>query len=133
MVICVWVYFQPDNLARITAFAVIGIYVSFQMVILAALRQRLKGWKPAGEWTLGSWGMLVNVLALAYGIGGIWLLAQLADSATFIDRWTVLIGLALVIGSGLIYMTIARPFGHSDAPENDAIEYAKRLNLSREY
>ena len=133
MVICVWVYFQPDNLARITAFAVIGIYVSFQMVILAALRQRLKGWKPAGEWTLGAWGMLVNVLALAYGIGGIWLLAQPADSATFIDRWTVLIGLALVIGSGLVYMSIARPFGHSDAPENDAIEYAKRLNLSREY
>lgn len=133
MVICVWVYFQPDNLARITAFAVIGIYVSFQMVILAALRQRLKGWKPAGEWTLGAWGMLVNVLALAYGIGGIWLLAQPADSATFLDRWTVLIGLALVIGSGLVYMSIARPFGHSDAPENDAIEYAKRLNLSREY
>ncbi|WPU21690.1 APC family permease [Cedecea neteri] len=133
MVICVWVYFQPDNLARITAFAVIGIYVSFQMVILAALRQRLKGWKPAGEWKLGSWGMLVNVLALAYGIGGIWLLAQPADSRDFIDRWTVLIGLALVIGSGLVYMSIARPFGHSDAPENDAIEYAKRLNLSREY
>ncbi|WP_279051894.1 APC family permease [Cedecea davisae] len=133
MVICVWVYFQPDNLSRITAFAVIGIYISFQMVILAALRQRLKGCKPAGEWTLGSWGMLVNVMALAYGIGGIWLLAQPADSTNFIDRWTVLVGLALIVGSGLAYMALARPFGHSDAPENDAIEYADKLKLSREY
>ena len=101
VIICVWVYFQPDNLSRITAFAVIGIYISFQMVVLAALRQRLKGWKPAGEWTIGGWGTLVNVLALAYGLCGIWLLAQPADSSDFIDRWTVLFGLAIVVGSGL--------------------------------
>lgn len=56
VIFCIWVYFQPDNLAKITAFAVIGIYISFQMVVLAALRQRLKGWKPAGEWSLGAWG-----------------------------------------------------------------------------
>ncbi len=130
VIICVWVYFQPDSLARITAFAVIGIYISFQMVVLAALRQRLKGWKPAGEWTVGGWGMLVNVLALAYGLCGIWLLAQPADSDNFIDRWTVLVGLAIVILSGLLYMFITRPFGRSNAPENDAIEYANKLNAS---
>lgn len=108
----------------------IGIYISFQMVVLAALRQRLKGWKPAGEWTVGGWGMLVNVLALAYGLCGIWLLAQPADSDNFIDRWTVLVGLAIVILSGLLYMFITRPFGRSNAPENDAIEYANKLNAS---
>lgn len=129
--ICVWVYFQPDNLARITAFAVIGIYISFQMVVLAALRQRLKGWKPAGEWSVGGWGMLVNVLALAYGLCGIWLLAQPAESSSFIDRWTVLVGLAVVVVSGLVYMVLARPFGRSNAPEDDAIEHAKRLNAEQ--
>ncbi|MGK0602221.1 APC family permease [Yokenella regensburgei] len=128
VLICVWVYFQPDNLSRITAFAVIGIYISFQMVVLAALRQRLKGWKPAGEWTVGAWGMLVNVLALAYGVCGIWLLAQPAESSSFIDRWTVLVGLAIVVLTGLLYMALARPFGRSNAPENDAIAYAKQLN-----
>lgn len=56
VIICVWVYFQPDNLSRITAFAVIGIYISFQMVVLAALRQRLKGWKPAGSGPLAVGG-----------------------------------------------------------------------------
>lgn len=131
VLICVWVYFQPDNLARITAFAVIGIYISFQMVVLAALRQRLKGWKPAGEWSVGNWGMLVNVLALAYGLCGIWLLAQPAESVSFIDRWTVLVGLAVVVLSGLGYMALARPFGRSNAPENDAIEHAKRLNAEQ--
>ncbi|TNV22734.1 amino acid permease [Buttiauxella sp. B2] len=127
VIICVWVYFQPDSLARITAFAVIGIYISFQMVVLAALRQRLKGWKPAGEWTVGSWGFIVNILALAYGLCGIWLLAQPAEGASFADRWTVLVGLAIVIGSGLLYMLITKPFGRSNAPENDAIEYAQKL------
>jgi amino acid transporter len=131
VLICVWVYFQPDNLARITAFAVIGIYISFQMVVLAALRQRLKGWKPAGEWSVGGWGMLVNILALVYGLCGIWLLAQPAESASFIDRWTVLVGLSVVVISGLVYMALARPFGRSNAPENDAIEHAKRLNAGQ--
>ena len=131
VIICVWVYFQPDSLARITAFAVIGIYISFQMVVLAALRQRLKGWKPAGEWTIGSWGIIVNVLALAYGLCGIWLLAQPAEGESFVDRWTVLVGLAIVIGSGLIYMFITKPFGRSNAPENDAIEHARKLTAQQ--
>lgn len=131
VIICVWVYFQPDSLARITAFAVIGIYISFQMVVLAALRQRLKGWKPAGEWTVGSWGIIVNVLALAYGLCGIWLLVQPAAGESFVDRWTVLVGLAIVIISGLLYMFITKPFGRSNAPENDAIEYARKMNAEQ--
>ncbi len=131
VIFCIWVYFQPDNLARITAFAVIGIYISFQMVVLAALRQRLKGWKPAGEWSLGAWGKVVNVAALLYGLGGIYLLALPADSANFIDRWTVLIGLVIVLVSGLVYMSVTRPFGKSNAPENDAIEYAAKLNAKQ--
>lgn len=131
LIICVWVYFSPDNLAKITAFAVAGIYVSFQMVVLAALRQRLKGWKPAGEWSIGSAGMAVNIMALLYGIMAIYLLIQPSVGQTFLDRWVVLVGLAIVIGSGMIYMFIAKPYGQSDAPENDAIEFAnKRRQLN---
>ncbi|SDB81925.1 APC family permease [Acinetobacter boissieri] len=131
LIICVWVYFSPDNLAKITAFAVAGIYVSFQMVVLAALRQRLKGWKPAGEWSIGSAGMAVNIMALLYGIMAIYLLIQPSVGQTFLDRWVVLVGLAIVIGSGMIYMFIAKPYGQSDAPENDAIEFSnKRRQLN---
>ncbi|MEB3754505.1 APC family permease [Acinetobacter sp. MD2(2019)] len=132
LIMCIWVYFSPDNLARITAFAVIGIYISFQMVVLAALRQRIKGWKPAGEWSIGAWGMIVNILALAYGLGAIYLLAQPADAASAIDRWIVLIGLAIVIGSGLLYMFIAKPYGKSNAPENDAIAHAAALRAQKQ-
>ena len=41
------------------------------MVVLAALIARAKGWRPTGSFTLGGWGMLVNLLALAYGVGAI--------------------------------------------------------------
>jgi hypothetical protein len=43
----------------------------------------------------------------------------------------VLVGLAVVVISGLVYMVLARPFGRSNAPENDAIEHAKRLNAGQ--
>lgn len=132
LVICVWVYFSPDNLARITAFAVIGIYVAFQMIVFAALRQRIKGWKPAGEWSVGRFGFAINVIALIYGVMAIYLLAQPADGHTILDRWVVLIGLAIVIGSGLLYMFIAKPYGQSNAPENDAVEYANKLRAFKQ-
>lgn len=131
LIFCVVVYFSPDNLARITAFAVIGIYVSFQMVVFAVLKNRLKGWKPAGEWSVGAWGLPINALALIYGVGAIFLLAQPADAASFFDSWIVLIGLAVVIGSGLLYMFIAKPYGKSQAPENDALSYAAELRQKR--
>ncbi|NJG73833.1 amino acid permease, partial [Salmonella enterica subsp. enterica serovar Anatum] len=50
----------------------------------------------------------------------------------FIDRWTVLFGLAIVVGPGLIYMFLTRPFGRSAAPENDAIAYASKLNMGQD-
>ncbi|MCV7134001.1 amino acid permease [Mycobacterium hodleri] len=132
MVITVWLYFKPDSVVQVTAFAVLGIYVCFQMVVLAALRQRIKGWRPAGPWTLGPAGWLVNVLALVYGVFAMVLLALPGDpSLGFIDRWIVLIGLAVVLAVGGLYMVFARPYGNSDAPENDAIETAMRIRQQR--
>ncbi len=61
------IFVNEDLLNSVTAFAVLGIYVAFQMVVLAALRQRIKGWRPAGPFSLGRWGVVVNALALAYG------------------------------------------------------------------
>jgi amino acid transporter len=133
MLICLFVFWRPDDLARVTAFAVCGIYISFQAVVLAALRQRLRGWRPAGLWNLGSWGLLVNVAALAYGLFAIYLLIRPGDTGAFLDRWIVAIGVAIVAGSGLLYLFIARPDRHSDGvPEGDAIEVARQLREIRE-
>jgi amino acid transporter len=132
MLICLYVFWRPDNLARVTAFAVCGIYISFQAVVLAALRQRLKGWRPAGLWNLGSAGLLVNVLALAYGLFAIYLLIRPGDSGVFLDDWIVAIGIAIVAGSGLLYLVLARPDRHSDGvPEGDAVEVARQLQQIR--
>jgi amino acid transporter len=132
IIICLYVFLFPDQLPRVTAFAVLGIYISFQAVVLAALRQRLRGWKPAGDWNLGSWGMAVNVLALCYGIFAMILLIKPTAEGTFLDKWVVAIGLIIVGGSGLLYMLIARPYRHSgDVGEGDAIEVANMLRAMR--
>src|SRR5580700_11032758 len=60
-----------DAVATIISFAAVGIYIAFQMIVIAALVARGRGWRPAGAFTLGSWGWPVNILALAYGIGAI--------------------------------------------------------------
>jgi amino acid transporter len=65
MILCIVVYTDPTTLLPITDFAVAGIYVAFQAVVLAALWNRFRGWKPAGPWTLGGAGMIVNIGALA--------------------------------------------------------------------
>ena len=49
-VLGLWACLAPNALALITLFAVLAIYVCFQMVVLAALRQRIRGWRPAGVW-----------------------------------------------------------------------------------
>jgi hypothetical protein len=50
-----------------------------------------------------------------------------------VDDWIVAIGLAIVAGSGLLYLLIARPDRHSDGvPEGDAIEVAAHLRQIRE-
>ncbi len=119
---------SDDLLARITAFAVLGIYIAFQSVVLASLRQRVKGWRPAGPFSLGAAGIVVNVAALAYGIFAIVLLARPGTSGVILDDWIVLIGLGIVAGTGLLYLLVARPTRNSTAPEGDAIEVAAILN-----
>jgi len=60
--------FSSDAITQVISFATAGIYLSFHMVTGGALYARLKGWRPAGEFKLGQWGILVNVLALAFGV-----------------------------------------------------------------
>ena len=61
--------FSTDAITKIISFARRSASTSaFQMVVLAALRARLKGWVPSGKYQLGRWGMPVNVAALVYGV-----------------------------------------------------------------
>lgn len=129
VLITVFVYFSPDSLYRIAAFQMLAGYWAFQMVVLAALRMRTKGWKPAGPWTLGRFGYIINVGALIYGILGMIILAKPSSdtSLSFVDRWIALIGFLVVAVTGLVYLFVAKPEARSTAPEGDAIEVAEKL------
>jgi amino acid transporter len=111
-----------NAIATIISFAAVGIYIAFQMIVLAALIARILGWRPAGPFTLGKWGWTVNLLALAYGVAAIinilWPRSQPGDP------WYVPYGmLATTIGVvviGGIYMMVARPYERGTAPAGDA-------------
>ena len=48
------------------------------------------------------------------------------------DKWVVAIGLVIVVGSGLLYMAIARPYQYSDdVGEGDAVKVAEMLRSMR--
>ena len=78
------------------------------MVVLAALRARLRGWQPSGKFTLGGWGLPVNVLALTWGIMGIICLIRPlgGDGVAWYDNWSVLISGLIVLAVGLIYQAV---------------------------
>ena len=113
---------SDDALVRIISFASFGIYLAFMMVVAAALRARLRGWKPSGTFTLGRWGLLVTVAALAYqllaSLNMIW---PRTPDVPWYDNWIVAVGAAIVLGVGLLYMLLARPYRRSDAAHGDAI------------
>ncbi|ANY25714.1 amino acid permease [Gordonia terrae] len=129
----IFVFFEPGSQFRIAAFQMLAGYFAFQMVVFAALRMRLKGWKPGGPWTLGKFGIVINVAALVYGILAMLVLAKPSSDPglAFYDRWIALIGFLVVAGVGLAYLLIAKPERNSTAPEGDAIEVSERLRSAR--
>src|SRR5699024_10619062 len=129
--ICVLIWLNDGNLVAVTSLAILGIYLAFPMVVAWALRQRTKGWKPAGPWSRGGWGVVVNVAALCYGIFAMSLLSLPGDSGSFFADWIVLIGLAVVLAVGFAYLFTARPDRKSDAPEDDAIAVAEAIRAHR--
>jgi amino acid transporter len=114
--------FSEDAIVKIVSFAVLGIYLAFQLVVLAALRARVKGWRPAGPFTLGRWGFAVNVAALVYGIAAIVnMVWPRTPDAPWYDDYLVLLSGVVVVGVGVVLMAVTRPYRHSDAAAGDAV------------
>jgi amino acid transporter len=117
---------SDDALLKVISFAACGIYIAFQLVVLAALIARSRGWVPKGKFTLGRWGLAVNVAALVYGVAGALNLAwpRQVEGASWYDEWIVVIGCVIVVGSGLVYMLAGRPYLRGSSPAGDAIASA---------
>jgi amino acid transporter len=123
MIVAIAEIISDSALLKVISFAAAGIYIAFQLVVLAALIARSRGWIPKGKFTLGRWGLPVNVLAFAYGVGGALNLAwpRGGDEVAWSDKWIVVIGCAIVAGSGVLYMLLGRPYARGTSPAGDAV------------
>lgn len=127
-------FFLADAVTTIVSFAAIGIYVAFQMIVVASLFARARGWKPSGQFTLGQWGLPINLAAMIYGVGAIinmvW--PRTPDADWYIN-YGMLVSTAVVIGIGLIYMALRKPYDRGNAPAADAwlISNAKTIGNSQ--
>ncbi|MCO4253255.1 APC family permease [Pseudarthrobacter raffinosi] len=129
VLITTYVFFSPDSLFRIAAFQMVAGYCAFAVVVTAALRARLKGWRPAGPFSLGRWGLTINIAALCYLVFGMVVLTKpdLSLEAPWYDQWIALIGFLVVALSGLAYLLVAKPDRASTAPQGDAIHVAEKI------
>ncbi|XDD52677.1 APC family permease [Leptospira sp. WS4.C2] len=103
-------HWLQDAVTTIISFASAGIYIAFQMVILAALYARYHGWKPKGSFTLGKLGVWINAIALFYGITAV---ANMVWPRTPEEPWYINYGMIfttlVVISSGILYLLVAKP------------------------
>ncbi|MEO6511227.1 MAG: APC family permease, partial [Nocardioides sp.] len=124
---------SENALTKIVSFASLGIYLGFMMVVLAALRARLKGWVPAGKFRLGAFGLPVTIAAFAYQVlAAVNMAWPRTPDAQWYDNYLVLLSASIVVGVGLVYMLLARPYLRKDAPHGDAVPSLQTSNTPME-
>lgn len=110
-----------NALTAMVGFGTVGIYVGFQMVVLAALRARIMGWKPAGKFRLGAWAYPVNIIALVWGIAAVAnILWPRPTGGGWAEDYLLIMTTAGVIAVGWIYMLVSKAYQRGDAPAADA-------------
>jgi amino acid transporter len=120
VIVCLGLFFQ-SAIGTIVNSAIIGIYAAFQMIVLGALAARLRGWKPGGKFTLGKWGMTINLIALCYGVGAIVdMLWPRTPGAPWYLNYAMSVTWLGIVGIGALYMILGRPYDHGNAPAGDA-------------
>lgn len=96
--------------ALVVSYAVVGVYLSFQAVVLARLIAAARGWRPAaraGEFSLGRWAVPVAALALVYGVA---MLINLCwpRPAQQLASWLTLFSALLVGAAGAVVLRARR-------------------------
>ncbi len=106
---------QPQIFTVITSIGIIMIYIAYLLVTGPMLIARLKGkWRSTdaqpGYFTLGRWGMLVNVLAVIWGlfmaINLIWPRASIYNAVEpfhWYLKWGGVLFVGIVMGGGFAY------------------------------
>ncbi|MDI2126019.1 APC family permease [Yinghuangia seranimata] len=105
---------EASAIGSIITFGSAALYLTFLAIAFAALVARIRGtWVPAGI-RLGRFGLVVNIAAvlwLAFEFVNIaWPRTLLAPpDAPAYQVWAAVIGVVLVLGTGLAYLAAARP------------------------
>jgi len=100
---------SADAVTQIVSFATVGIYTAFQMVVGASLLVALGGWRPAGAFRLGMFGLPVRLTAFVFGVAAVVNLAwPRTPEAGWFANWFIVISMALIIATGLLQM-MAQP------------------------
>ena len=106
---------QPKIFTVLTAIAIIMIYLAYLMVTGPMLKRRLQGqWPPAdlaagGYFTMGKWGMLVNVVAVLWGLGMALNLAWPRESVygtPWYNTWGAFVYIGVILGAGLLWYAV---------------------------
>jgi urea carboxylase system permease len=103
---------QPKIFTVLTSIAVIMIYLAYLMVTGPLLMKRLRGhWPPAdlaagGYFTMGRWGLLVNVVAVLWGVGMALNLAwprEAVYGTPWYNTWGAFAYTGVILGTGLLW------------------------------
>jgi urea carboxylase system permease len=106
---------QPKIFTVLTSIGIIMIYLAYLMVTGPMLKQRLqRQWPPAdlatsGYFTMGRWGLPVNIVAVVWGVGMALNLAwprELVYGAPWYNTWGAFIYIAVILGAGLCWYAI---------------------------
>ena len=96
----------------LTSIAIIMIYLAYLMVTGPMLKKRFQGqWPPpdlaeGGYFTMGRWGLAVNILAVVWGVG---MALNLAWPRTAVygepwyNTWGAFVYIGVILGSGLLW------------------------------
>ncbi|HEY3784343.1 MAG TPA: amino acid permease [Steroidobacteraceae bacterium] len=110
-----------NAIATIISFASVGIYIAFQMIVIAALLARARGWRPSGAFRLGRCAWPINIAALVYGLSAIVNMSwPRSPSDPWYSNYGVMVTAAGVMALGVLYMVALRPYDHGKAPAGDA-------------
>jgi hypothetical protein len=126
---------QPKIFTVLTSIAVIMIYLAYLMVTAPMLKKRLQGqWPPAdlsagGYFCMGRWGLLVNVIAVLWGLGMALNLAWPRESVyglPWYNTWGAFVYIAVILGAGLLWYAMQGRYhlgtlaSHAGLPRTDA-------------
>ncbi|NGO44831.1 APC family permease [Streptomyces ureilyticus] len=104
---------QPQIFTVVTSIGIIMIYLAYLMVTGPMLVARLRGkWQPAGDgkFSLGRWGLLVNILAVVWGtamtVNLIWPRPEVYNATApyhWYLRWGAVLFVGIVAAGGFAY------------------------------